>query len=282
MAPHRVDPIVDAEALEEAERRPSSTACSTRNSPLRWTSGALTMTTPSRNRMLAVGGALVVLGAAHDQFEHVVAEVDALGRAGRAAGQHLDGDPGRAAPTRGEGPAGAVDRDRSPSAPSAPRATAGNARPATNSRSSRLAERRRGRSSDDRSCAHPLGTAARVDGDNARAGARAGRATRPTRPGGSAAGGRRVRPRRGPSPGGHVDLFGRRRQVAPRGPLPVELQRRGGRVERDHRATAGRVKRSPSANLGGAVRRRSARRPRTMPIGLPRRVYMRPCSMAAR
>ena len=33
-----------------AMRRPSSTACSTRNTPLTCTSGALTITTPERNR----------------------------------------------------------------------------------------------------------------------------------------------------------------------------------------------------------------------------------------
>ena len=44
---------------------------------------------------LVAGAGLVVLRAAHDQFEHLVAQVDPLGRTGGAAGEHAHRDARR-------------------------------------------------------------------------------------------------------------------------------------------------------------------------------------------
>ena len=46
---HRVGPLVELEALQQRERPASATHCSTRNTPPRCTSGALTIATPLRS-----------------------------------------------------------------------------------------------------------------------------------------------------------------------------------------------------------------------------------------
>ena len=187
--------------------------------------------------------------------------------------------PGRASATGGD-PAGMATSTGSPSAPRAPRATDGSEAGGSSARSSgspmseRKVERRQ-------VLPEPLGAEERVHGDDA--GAR--RAASPRNAPNAAGRLRNMRPTGAPAPSPvaakrGVDLIGRRRQVAPRVPTPAELQRGRRRVERHDRAAAVRATRS-SDPRGDAGRLRCARLPRDR-RRWSCRVYMRPCSIAAR
>ena len=91
---HGVGPLVELEPLQQRERPASATHCSTRNTPPMCTSGALTIATPLRS---SVGvGDRSGSRPDHAARQHVVGEVDALGRTGGAAGQHPHRDAGAA------------------------------------------------------------------------------------------------------------------------------------------------------------------------------------------
>ncbi len=95
MAPHRVDPSVDGEALEEHDPASVEHCLHDAEDPADVNQRSVDDDDALTQPQVVVAGLLVVLRAAHHQFERLVAEVDPLGRSGRAAGQHANGDAGR-------------------------------------------------------------------------------------------------------------------------------------------------------------------------------------------
>ena len=78
------------------------------------------------------------------------------------------------------------------------------------------------------------------------------------------------------------DVVGGLRQRRPRVPAALELERRRVRVELEDRRDPSREGARGHRILGGVVRSIPVRSISAAPIGLPSRVYMRPCSVAAR
>ena len=277
MPPHRVDPTVDGEAFEERDaatvehrlHHPEHSA----HVDQRRVDDDDAVPEPD----VGVGGTLVVLGPAHDQFEHVVREIDALGRPGRSAREHADGDAGPG-PADGRPPRRQHELQGFPERAECA-ARRGGQRAGWQQREVVRVTDEQGKIERRHVVPEPLGAEERVHGDDARARAQQPEErTERRRAVAQHEANRRCRAE-ARLPKGGIDLIGPRRQVAPRVPTPAELQGGRRRVERHDRA-------QPFRQLAhrtlGVMRSAPVRASSSAPSGLPRRVYMRPCSIAAR
>ena len=91
---HGVDPPLDAEALEQGEGAAVAHALEHAEEPAQVDERRVHDGHAAAQAHGAVAVRLVVLGPDQHPFERLVPEVDALGRAGRAAGEHAHGDAG--------------------------------------------------------------------------------------------------------------------------------------------------------------------------------------------
>ena len=219
-----VDPVVDAKALQEAERPSVVHALQESEEPAEVHHRRVDDRHAAAQPNLDVGVALVVLGAVEHARERLVGERDALGRASRAAREHLDRDPGHAARA---GNLVVVHRD----------GTERIAREPTHLRCATLeVGRLAGHGGDGERLQvgeHPLNAAVGVRGDDA--GTRAEQSEHETDLLRAVAQQHRDPLTRRDQRRDHV---GGRGEVAPGVPTVFELERRCGRVEREHGSDA--------------------------------------------
>ena len=257
----RVDPLVDAEALKQAERATVVHALQEAEQPAEVHHRRVHDRHAAAQPNLDVGVALVVLGAVEHAGEGLVGERHALGRTRRAAREHLDRHSGRAA--RSVDRRVAVHGDGTELVAGEP------------PHLGRAALEVVGLAGDGRDVErlevgeHPLHAAVRVRGDHAGSGAQ--------------------------QPEHQADLrwtvaeqdrdalarldewrdrIGGGAEVAPGVPSMVELERVGGRVEREHLGDPFRECRQPAPHQRSLGSGRSGPRSATsaLPIGLPSRV----------
>ena len=277
---HRVDPAVDRESLEQRDPAPVEHRLEHAEQSPEVHQRCVHDHDAFAQTELGALVRLVVLGSLHDPLEHRVAEVDALRWPGRAAREHPHRDAGkhRMIVTR-LAPQVEV-RSRAEVVDGENRGTASDVVVDERVDVRRLTDQE-GHVERFEVGAHALGAQMRVHDDDAALRAQhaeeqphRSRSVAQHHAHGRSAGRRCLRHRRG-------DVVRGCRDVRPGVPATVELERRCRGIEREDGLETLR-ERAHGHRILGVVGGIASRSTTAMPSGFPIRVYMSPCSMAAR